>query len=37
LSYFDDVNFQEEVGFINEPISEEEIKRFLTEISLTPF
>jgi hypothetical protein len=37
LSYFDDVDFIEEIEFLGDPIPESEIKEFLTEIALTPF
>lgn len=37
LSYFDDVSFTEEVEYLDEPIPEQEIKDYLTEIALRPF
>ena len=33
--YFDDVDFSEEVDFIGEDVSEEEIKNFLTKIAIS--
>ncbi len=35
LCYFDDVDFSEEVDFIGEDVSEEEIKNFLTKIAIS--
>ncbi len=37
LTYFDDVSFMEEVEYLSNPISENEIKEFLTEIALRKF
>jgi hypothetical protein len=37
LAYFDDISFEEEVEFVSEPVSENDIKTFLTEIALTQF
>jgi hypothetical protein len=37
LSYFDDLDFTEEIDFLGDPIPKSEIIEFLTEIALTPF
>lgn len=38
LCFFKDINYSEEVIFVeNIPVSDDEIKTFLTEIALTPF
>ena len=37
LAYFEDISFEEEVEYVGNPVSENEIKDFLTEVSLTPF
>lgn len=37
LAYFDDISFEEEVEFVSEPLSENDVKTFLTEIALTQF
>ncbi len=37
LCYFSDISFQEQVEYVNSPVSEQEIKAFLTEVSLSPF
>ena len=37
LAYFDDINYSEPVTFVSENPSENEIKKFLTEQSLTEF
>jgi hypothetical protein len=37
LAFFDDISFEEEVEFVSEPVSENEIKNYLTEIALTQF
>lgn len=37
LSYFDDIDYAEEVEYISDAPADEQIKSFLTEISLKPF
>lgn len=37
LSYFDDIDYREQVEFVGTEISEDEIKEFLTEVAITPF
>jgi len=37
LSYYDDISYEEEVEYASTPVTVDEIKRFLTEIALTPF
>lgn len=37
LAYFEDINYSEKVEYVIPPVSEKEIKEFLTEVALTPF
>jgi len=37
LSYFDDINYTEKVEYVSEPLEDEIIKAFLTEMSFSPF
>mgnify|MGYP001597002446 CR=1 FL=1 len=37
LCYFQDVDYSEKVDFVVQPVSDEEIKQFLTEVATTPF
>jgi len=37
LAYFDDISFEEEVDYVSDSVSENEIKNYLTEIALTQF
>ena len=37
LSYFEDINYEEEVIYLDKPIEKEEIKRFLTEAATEEF
>jgi hypothetical protein len=37
LCYFQDLDYSEKVDFVVEPVSDEEIKRFLTDVATTPF
>lgn len=37
LAYFADISFAEEVEYVSAQVSEEDIKNYLVEISLTPF
>ena len=37
LCYFQDVDYSEKVDFVIQPISDEEIKKFLTDVATTPF
>lgn len=37
LSYFADIDYSQPIEYISSPVSEEEIKNFLTEVSLTSF
>jgi hypothetical protein len=37
LAYFDDISFEEEVEYVSDSVSENEIKNYLTEIALTQF
>ncbi|MDD3741064.1 MAG: nucleotidyl transferase AbiEii/AbiGii toxin family protein [Bacteroidales bacterium] len=35
LTYFDDISYEEEVEYLNEPVNQETIKTFLTELAIT--
>jgi len=37
ISFFSNIDFSEPAEFIGEPIKEDEIKKFLTEVATTPF
>jgi hypothetical protein len=37
LAYFDDISFEEEVEYVTDPVSENEIKNYLTKIALKQF
>ncbi len=37
LCYFEDIDYSEKVDFVGQPVSDEEIKQFLTDIATTPF
>lgn len=37
LCYFKDIDYSESVEYLQHPVSKEEIKNYLTEISVTPF
>lgn len=37
LCYFQDVDYSEKVDFVVQPISDGEIKKFLTDVATTPF
>jgi len=37
LSYFNDIDFTEDVEYTADSVTLDEVKRFLTDISLTPF
>ena len=37
LTYFEDMDYREQVEFVGTDISDEEIRAFLTEVALTPF
>jgi hypothetical protein len=37
LCYFQDVDYSEKVDFVVQPVSDEEIKQFLTDVATTPF
>jgi hypothetical protein len=37
LSYFEDINYEEEVIYLDKPVEKEEIKRFLTEAATREF
>lgn len=37
LCFFQDIDYVEQIDYLIKPVSEEEIKNFLTEIALTPF
>jgi hypothetical protein len=37
LSYFDDIDYSEEVNYVVNPIHDEEIKKFLKDIATQPF
>jgi len=37
LCYFQDVDYSEKVDFVVQPVSDEEIKKFLTDVATTPF
>ncbi len=37
LCFFDDINYSEQVEFVPDQVSDEEIKIFLTDIATTPF
>jgi len=37
LCYFQDIDYSEKVDFVVQPVSDEEIKQFLTDVATTPF
>ena len=37
LCYFQDIDYSEKVDFVVQPVSDEEIKQFLTNVATTPF
>jgi hypothetical protein len=37
LAYFEDIDYREQVEFVETEISDAEVKEFLTEVALTPF
>ena len=37
LAYFEDINYEEEVIYLDKPVEKEEIKRFLTEAATQEF
>ncbi len=37
LCFFNDINYSEKVEFVSDAVSDEEMKKFLTDIATTPF